>query len=97
MQRLTRRSAVQIANTPPAVTSRSSRQLRGSPRRRGRAWRQADLTAGCMCGSCPPVNALPDADVRFYDGRAAARYIFCIRKEVLAMFTNRQTTPGVAL
>jgi hypothetical protein len=44
-----------------------------------------------------PVNALPHADVRFYDGRAAAMYILGIRKEVLAMFANRQTPPGVAL
>jgi hypothetical protein len=27
----------------------------------------------------------------------AARYVLCIRKEVLAMFANRQTPPGVAL
>jgi hypothetical protein len=47
--------------------------------------------------SVPPVNALPQADVRFYDGRAAAMYILCIRKEVLAMFAHRQTPPGVAL
>jgi hypothetical protein len=40
---------------------------------------------------------LPRADVRFYDGRAAARYILYIRKEVLAMFANRQTPPGAAL
>jgi hypothetical protein len=30
-------------------------------------------------------------------GRAAAKYILYIRKEVLAMFTNRQTPPGAAL
>jgi len=47
--------------------------------------------------SADRVNALPHTDVRFYDGRAAARYILCIRKEVLAMFANRQTPPGVAL
>jgi hypothetical protein len=44
-----------------------------------------------------PVNALPHVGVRFYDGRAAASYILGIRKEVLAMFANRQTPPGVAL
>jgi hypothetical protein len=44
-----------------------------------------------------PVNALPQAGIRFYDGRAAASYILGIRKEVLAMFANRQTPPGVAL
>jgi hypothetical protein len=43
------------------------------------------------------LNALPQAGVRFYDGRAAARYILGIRKEVLAMFAHRQTPPGVAL
>jgi hypothetical protein len=32
-----------------------------------------------------------------YSGRAAARNVLCIGKEVLAMFTNRQTPPGVAL
>jgi len=36
------------------------------------------------------------AGVQSYDGRAAARYVLCIRKEVLAMFANRQTPPGVA-
>jgi hypothetical protein len=46
---------------------------------------------------CPPVNALHHAGGPFYDGRAAARYILCIRKEVLAMFAIRQTPPGVAL
>jgi len=35
--------------------------------------------------------------VAFYDRRAAARYIPCVRKEVLAMFTNRQTPPWAAL
>jgi hypothetical protein len=45
----------------------------------------------------PAVNPLLHAGVRFYDGRAAARYILCIRKEVLAMFAHRQTPPGVAL
>jgi hypothetical protein len=44
-----------------------------------------------------PVNALPHLGVRSYDERAAARYVLCIRKEVLAMFANRQTPPGVAL
>jgi hypothetical protein len=42
-------------------------------------------------------NALPQAGVQSYDERAAARYVLCIRKEVLAMFANRQTPPGVAL
>jgi hypothetical protein len=42
------------------------------------------------------VNALPHVSVRFYDGRAAASYILGIRKEVLAMFADRQTPPGVA-
>jgi len=82
-----RTNAAQGAPTPDRrVTSRSRRQLPGSTCRRERAWRQPDLTGGCTCWSCPPVNALPHADVRFYDGRAAARYIPCIRKEVLAMF-----------
>jgi hypothetical protein len=40
---------------------------------------------------------LPQVGVQSYDGRAAARYVLCIRKEVLAMFANRQTPPGVAL
>ena len=44
-----------------------------------------------------PVNALPHLGVQSYSGRAAARYVLCIRKEVLAMFANRQTPPGVAL
>jgi hypothetical protein len=44
----------------------------------------------------PPVNALPHVGVQSYDERAAARYVLCIRKEVLAMFANRQTPPGVA-
>jgi hypothetical protein len=43
------------------------------------------------------VNALPHVGVQSYDERAAARYVLCIRKEVLAMFANRQTPPGVAL
>jgi hypothetical protein len=43
------------------------------------------------------VNALPYVGVHSYNGHAAARYVLCIRKEVLAMFTNRQTPPGVAL
>jgi hypothetical protein len=44
-----------------------------------------------------PVNALPRVGVQSYDERAAARYVLCIRKEVLAMFANRQTPPGIAL
>jgi hypothetical protein len=44
-----------------------------------------------------PVNALPRVGVQSYDERAAARYVLCIRKEVLAMFVNRQTPPGIAL
>jgi hypothetical protein len=47
-------------------------------------------------GSGRAVNALPHVSVRFYDGRAAASYILGIRKEVLAMFADRQTPPGVA-
>ena len=43
------------------------------------------------------VNALPHVGVQPYDERAAAGYVLCIRKEVLAMFANRQTPPGVAL
>ena len=43
------------------------------------------------------VNALPHVGVQSYDERAAAGYVLCIRKEVLAMFANRQTPPGVAL
>ena len=43
------------------------------------------------------VNALPQVGVQSYDGRAAARHVPCIRKEVRAMFTSRQTPPGVAL
>jgi hypothetical protein len=43
------------------------------------------------------VNALPLAGVQSYDERAAARYVLCIRKEVLAMFAHRQTPPRVAL
>jgi hypothetical protein len=54
-------------------------------------------SSGLVTPSADRVNALPHADVRFYDDRAAARYILCIRKEVLAMFANRQTPPGVAL
>jgi len=43
------------------------------------------------------VNALPHVGMQSYDERAAARYVLCISKEVLAMFANRQTPPGVAL
>jgi hypothetical protein len=43
------------------------------------------------------VNALPQVGVQSYDGCAAARHVLWIRKEVPAMFTNRQTPPGVAL
>jgi len=43
------------------------------------------------------VNALPQVGVQSYDGRAAAGPVPCIRKEVPAMFTSRQTPPGVAL
>jgi hypothetical protein len=43
------------------------------------------------------VNALPHVGAQSYDERAAARYVLCIRKEVLAMFAHRQTPPGVAL
>ena len=43
------------------------------------------------------VNALPHVGAQSYDERAAAGYVLCIRKEVLAMFAHRQTPPGVAL
>jgi hypothetical protein len=45
----------------------------------------------------PSVNALPKAGPQSYDGRAAAGFVLCSRKEVLAMFTHRQTPPGIAL
>jgi hypothetical protein len=61
-----------------------------------RAWRQPDV-AGERVTVLAPVNALPHVGVQSYDVRAAARYVLCIRKEVLAMFANRQTPPGVAL
>lgn len=62
--------------------------------------RQVRPTQGNSCGPAStwsPVNALPHAGVQSYDKRAAARHVLCIRKEVLAMFVNRQTPPGVAL
>jgi hypothetical protein len=65
-------------------------------RRRERAWRQPDVT-GEHVTILAPVNALPHVGAQSYNGRAAATYVLCIRKEVLAMFANRQTPPGVAL
>jgi len=66
----------------------------------GRRWRPP-LTAADVTGErmtiLTTVNALPQVGVQSYDGRAAARYVLCIRQEVLAMFANRQTPPGVAL
>jgi hypothetical protein len=55
------------------------------------------VVAGGEIPAGTAVNALPHVGVRSYDGRAAASYILGIRKEVLAMFTNRQTPPGIAL
>lgn len=61
----------------------------------------AALTAADVTGErmtiLTTVNALPQVGVQSYDGRAAARHVPCIRKEVPAMFTSRQTPPGVAL
>ena len=58
-----------------------------------------DYTArgGVISRPAAEVNALPHVGVQSYDERAAAGYVLCIRKEVLAMFANRQTPPGVAL
>jgi hypothetical protein len=52
---------------------------------------------GVISRPAAEVNALLYVSVQSYDERAAARYVLCIRKEVLAMFANRQTPPGVAL
>ena len=66
----------------------------------GRRWRPP-LTAADVTGErmtiLTTVNALPQVGVQSYDGRAAAGHVPCIRKEVPAMFTSRQTPPGVAL
>ena len=77
------------------VRSRRRKQLPGSTCRPERIWREPDRRLRVLIA--PPVNALPEAGVRFYDDGAAARYILCIRKEALAMFANRQTPPGAAL
>jgi hypothetical protein len=62
---------------------------------------KAPLAATDVTGECvtilATVNALPQVGVQSYDGWAAARHVLSIRKEVPAMFTNRQTPPGVAL
>jgi hypothetical protein len=67
-------------------------------RRRERAWRQPDVTGERVtilaAGKC--VAACRRAVLR-WARRGTARYVLCIRKEVLAMFANRQTPPGVVL
>jgi hypothetical protein len=67
-----------------------------APDRRERVWRQPEVIAdrvtilatGKCIAACQSVS---------YSGRAAAGNVLCIRKEVPAMFTNRQTPPGIAL
>jgi hypothetical protein len=60
--------------------------------------RDADLLLAEATFAAPvPLNTLPQAGAQSYDGPAAAGYVLCSRKEVLAMFTHRQTPPGIAL
>ena len=70
--------------------------IRGTDDGGGRPPIAADVTGERMT-ILTAVNALPQVGAQSYDGRAAARHVPCIRKEVPAMFTSRQTPPGVAL
>ena len=81
----------------PAVRSRPLQVVQGTDESVVAALTATDVTGERMTflttGKC--VAACWRAVLR-WAGRAA-RYVLCIRKEVPAMFTHRQTPPEVAL